>query len=77
MNETQILLGKDVITIEINGVYDKFYDWEWWRPNGLATREVYSDGEVIIYPQFENKDGDILHLNGFTRKRVNLEREVI
>lgn len=77
MNKDKILLGKDVIAIETNGAFDKFFDWQWWKANGLATKEVYSDGEVIIYPQFENQDGDMLHLDGFTIKRVNLEREVI
>ena len=72
-----MLIGKDVVSVDTNGTFYKFFNWEWWRANGLATREVYSDGTVITYHQYKNQDGDILHLDGFTRYKVKIEREVI
>lgn len=48
------LIGTDFIDINVNGMFDCFSNWNWYRATGKALREVYSDGTIVINVQYAN-----------------------
>lgn len=50
----KILIGKDIIDIDVNGVFDRVSNNNWYRATGKGLREIYSDGTIIINIEYAN-----------------------
>lgn len=63
-----ILIGKDIIDIDVNGVFDRMSCNNWYRATGKAVREVYNDGTIVINIEYAN-------INDCTDVKYNMDND--